>query len=181
MTGNDQSDDRSNDRNIDRNGGRNNDRNNGHSNGHNNGHSNGQNYDRQNVATDLAGNSVAGSAVCSCPDPANASAAPPTTLQAVILDIWAGVLGTEKIGITDDFFELGGDSVLATQVVSRLRDLFRMDLPPIVLFDAPTIEQLANYMIADEARPGLAEKTATVLKRIEGMTEEEVTRSLLSR
>jgi hypothetical protein len=36
-------------------------------------------------------------------------------------------------------------------------------------------------MIANEARPGLAEKTAAVLKRIEGMTEEEVTRSLLSR
>jgi acyl carrier protein len=169
MTGNDQSDDR----NGDRNGGRNDDR--------SNGHNNGQNYDHANVATDLAGDSVAGSAICSCPDTANASAAPPTTLQAVLLNVWAGVLGTEKIGIADDFFELGGDSVLATQVVSRLRDLFRMDLPPIVLFDAPTIEQLANYMIANEARPGLAEKTAAVLKRIEGMTEEEVTRSLLSR
>jgi len=95
-------------------------------------------------------------------------------------DCLGGILGTEKIGIEDDFFELGGDSVLATQVVSRLRDMFRMDLPPIVLFEAPTIETLATYMIANEARPGLAEKTAGVLKRIEGMTEEEVTRSLHS-
>src|ERR1700690_3085206 len=150
----------------------------------NNGNSdrnNGQNNGRQNVAADLTRDAVAGSAVRRCPDPSNVSAARPTTLQAVLLNVWAGVLGTEKIGIADDFFELGGDSVLATQVVSRLRDLFRMDLPPIVLFDAPTIEQLANYMIANEARPGLAEKTAAVLKRIEGMTEEEVTRSLLSR
>jgi acyl carrier protein len=148
--------------------------------------SNGQNYDRQNstdrnVATDPASDSAAGSAVRRCPEPANGSTPPQTTLQAVLLNVWVGVLGMEKIGVADDFFELGGDSVLATQVVSRLRDLFRMDLPPIVLFDAPTVEQLANYMIANEARPGLAEKTAAVLKRIEGMTDEEVTRSLRSR
>ena len=114
------------------------------------------------------------------PDLPKAYVAPQTTLQEVLVTVWAGILGTEKIGIEDDFFELGGDSVLATHVVSRLRDMFRMDLPPIVLFEAPTIETLATYMIANEARPGLAEKTAGVLKRIEGMTEEEVTRSLHS-
>ena len=135
----------------------------------------------QSDETDPTSDSGAGSAVRRCPDPGNGLAAPQTMLQEVLLNVWAGILGTDKIGIADDFFELGGDSVLATQVVSRLRDLFRMDLPPIVLFDAPTIEQLANYMIANEARPGLAEKTASVLKRIEGMTEEEVTRSLRSR
>jgi acyl carrier protein len=115
------------------------------------------------------------------PDLPNAYLAPQTILQEVLLSIWAGVLGTKDIGIGDDFFELGGDSVLATQVVSRLREMFRIDLPPIVLFEAPTIETLAGYMIENEARPGLAEKTAGVLQRIEGMTEEEVTRSLLSK
>jgi len=140
-----------------------------------------QNYDHRNVATDANSDLATGSAVRQRPELPNAYVAPQTTLQAALLNVWADILGTEKIGIQDDFFELGGDSVLATQVVSRLRDWFRMELPPIVLFDAPTIEQLANYMIANEARPGLAEKTADLLKRIEGMTEEEVTRSLLSR
>jgi acyl carrier protein len=107
--------------------------------------------------------------------------APQTALQEVIFNIWTGILCIRDIGIEDDFFELGGDSVLATQIIARLREMFRIELPLIVLFDAPTIEKLAQYMIANEARPGLVEKTADVLKRIEGMTEDEVTRTLLSR
>lgn len=107
--------------------------------------------------------------------------APQTTLQEVLATVWAGSLGIEKVGIEDDFFELGGASVVATQIVSRLREMFQMDLPAILLFETPTIEKLARYMIEHEARPGLTEKTATLLKRIEGMTEDEVARSLGSK
>jgi phthiocerol/phenolphthiocerol synthesis type-I polyketide synthase E len=138
-------------------------------------------HNDRNAGTDPSSDLARGSEVRQRPELPNAYVAPQTTLQEVLLTVWAGILGTEKIGVEDDFFELGGDSVLGTQIVSRLREVFRMDLPPILLFEAPTIEKLANYMIANEARPGLAEKTAGVLKRIEGMTEEEVTRSLLSR
>jgi acyl carrier protein len=104
--------------------------------------------------------------------------APKTTLQEVLSKIWAESLGIERVGIEDDFFELGGASVVATQIVSQLRQMFQMDLPAILLFDTPTIEKLAGYMIEHEAQPGLTEKTATLLKRIEGMTEDEVARSL---
>jgi acyl carrier protein len=107
--------------------------------------------------------------------------APKNTLQEVLSKVWAESLGIEKVGIEDDFFELGGASVVATQIVSRLRQMFQMDLPAILLFDTPTIEKLAHYMIEHEAQPGLTEKTAILLKRIEGMTEEEVARSLGSK
>jgi acyl carrier protein len=107
--------------------------------------------------------------------------APQTTLQEVLSTVWASSLGIEKVGIDDNFFELGGASVVATQIVSRLRQMFQMDLPAVLLFDTPTIVTLARYMIEHEARPGLTEKTATLLKRIEGMTEEEVARSLQSK
>lgn len=105
---------------------------------------------------------------------------PQTTLQEVLSTVWASSLGIEKVGIEDNFFELGGASVVATQIVSRLRQMFQMDLPAVLLFDTPTIETLARYMIEHEAQPGLTEKTATLLKRIDGMTEEEVARSLPS-
>lgn len=111
----------------------------------------------------------------------NVQDAPLTTLQEVLSTVWASSLGIEKVGIDDDFFELGGASVVATQIVSRLRQMFQMDLPAVLLFETPTIEKLARYMIEHEARPGLTEKTATLLKRIEGMTEEEVARSLRSK
>jgi acyl carrier protein len=107
--------------------------------------------------------------------------APKTALLEVLSKVWAGSLGIEKVGIEDDFFELGGASVVATQIVSRLRQMFQMDLPAILLFDTPTIEKLAHYMIEHESQPGLTEKTATLLKRIEGMSEEEVARSLRSK
>ena len=108
----------------------------------------------------------------------NTEGAPQATLHEVLAKVWADSLGIEKVGIEDDFFELGGASVVATQIVSRLREMFQMDLPAILLFDTPTIEKLARYMIEHEAQPGLTEKTATLLQRIEGMTEEEVARSL---
>jgi acyl carrier protein len=104
-----------------------------------------------------------------------------TALQEVLSTLWASSLGIEKVGIEDNFFELGGASVVATQIVSRLRQMFQMDLPAVLLFDTPTIEKLSRYMIEHEAQPGLTEKTATLLKRIEGMTEEEVARSLRSK
>jgi acyl carrier protein len=107
--------------------------------------------------------------------------APQTALQEVLSTLWASSLGIEKVAIEDDFFELGGASVVATQIVSRLRQMFQMDLPAILLFETPTIEKLARYMIEHEARPGLTEKTAALLKRIDGMTEEEVARSLPSK
>jgi surfactin family lipopeptide synthetase C len=127
-----------------------------------------------------AADAVTGS-LAARPDLPYAYVAPQTVLQDVLLTVWTSILGIDKIGIEGDFFELGGDSVLATQIISRLRDMFRMDLPLIVLFDSPTIEKLAQFMIENEARPGLVEKTAALLKRIEGMTEEEVTRTLQSR
>jgi acyl carrier protein len=107
--------------------------------------------------------------------------AEPGALQEVLSAVWASSLGIEKVGVDDDFFELGGASVVATQIVSRLRQMFQMDLPAILLFDTPTIAKLARYMIEHEARPGLTEKTATLLRRIDGMTEEEVARSLGSK
>ena len=107
----------------------------------------------------------------------DAQGAPQTTLHEVLSKVWAESLGIEQVGIEDDFFELGGASVVATQIVSRLRQMFQVDLPAILLFDTPTIEKLARYMIEHEAQPGLTEKAAT-LKQIEGRTEEEVARSL---
>ena len=141
----------------------------------------GENGREQNAAAEPVAESSTFPVVRNRPELPNAHVAPQTTLQEVLLTVWAGILGIEKIGIEDDFFELGGDSILATQIISRLRQMFRMDLPPIILFVAPSIEQLADYMIAHETRPGLTEKTAIVLKRIEGMSEEEVARNLRSK
>ncbi len=74
----------------------------------------------------------------------NAYVAPRTPVEELITSIWQHVLGLEQVGIHDNFFELGGHSLLATQVVSRLRQTFSVELPLRALFEAPTVEGLAE-------------------------------------
>jgi acyl carrier protein len=98
------------------------------------------------------------------PDVREAIVLPRTGVESVVAGIWADVLGRSPIGVEDDFFELGGHSLLATQVVSRLRDTFAIELPLRRVFEARTVEQLA------EAVEDL------VAEQIDGMTEEDATR-----
>ncbi|MBD1913465.1 MULTISPECIES: non-ribosomal peptide synthetase [unclassified Leptolyngbya] len=76
---------------------------------------------------------------------------PRTATEATLAQIWAGVLGLQHIGIDDDFLELGGHSLLATQVMSRIRDAFGVELSLRCLFDAPTVRQLAETIVAQQS------------------------------
>jgi amino acid adenylation domain-containing protein len=89
--------------------------------------------------------------------------APRTATERTIAEIWAEVLRREKdkIGIDDNFFDLGGHSLMATQVVSRLRERFSAEVPVRAMFDQPTISRLAR--IVDEAQAaGNAEEMSIV-------------------
>jgi amino acid adenylation domain-containing protein len=67
-------------------------------------------------------------------------------LELRLVWIWERVLGTKPIGVRDDFFELGGDSLLAARLFARLEKLTSKRLPLALLFQAPTIEQLAGLL-----------------------------------
>jgi amino acid adenylation domain-containing protein len=73
-----------------------------------------------------------------------ALAPPRTGLEQTLARIWVEVLELERVGIHSDFFELGGDSLLATQIVSRIRETLRVDLALRDLFEAPTVASLAE-------------------------------------
>ncbi|NEP67760.1 non-ribosomal peptide synthetase [Moorena sp. SIO3A5] len=70
--------------------------------------------------------------------------APQTQTQKVLAEIWAEVLGIEQVGIHDNFFDLGGHSLMATQVVSRCRQAFGNELTLQRLFESPTIAGIAK-------------------------------------
>jgi amino acid adenylation domain-containing protein len=69
--------------------------------------------------------------------------APNTEVEQMLAGIWAEVLKVERVGLTDNFFEMGGHSLLATRIISRLRELFGVDIPLRSLFEAPTVGGLA--------------------------------------
>jgi acyl carrier protein len=102
-----------------------------------------------------------------------ASIGPRTPLEEILCGIWQEVLGAEQVGVTDNFFELGGHSLLVTQIISRVREIFRVELPVRKLFDAVTIEQLSSIIVENETKPGQTESIARTLKTIRNMPEEE--------
>jgi acyl carrier protein len=72
--------------------------------------------------------------------------APRTILEQSIADIWQDLFGISPIGIHDDFFDLGGHSLLTTQMISKMRNTFQIDLPVKSLFEATTIARLARVI-----------------------------------
>ena len=85
------------------------------------------------------------------PDPAAAGpeavAVPPRTpVEVLLAGIWRDLLGIERVGVRDSFFDLGGHSLLAVRLMARIRRQCGRDLPLAVLFAGPTIERLAALL-----------------------------------
>jgi amino acid adenylation domain-containing protein len=70
--------------------------------------------------------------------------APRTPTEETIAAIWAAVLGLQQVGIEENFFEMGGHSLLTTQVISRIRQALAVEVPVRILFERPTISALAE-------------------------------------
>ncbi len=104
--------------------------------------------------------------------------APRTPVEALLANIWAEVLKLDKIGIHDNFFQLGGHSLMATQVVSRVRQAFQVELPVRALFEAPTVAELALRIEPSALRGGDLEELARNLAEVESLSEEEIGRML---
>ena len=63
------------------------------------------------------------------------------------MSLWAEILGQDLVGIHDNFFDLGGHSLLGTQLMSRVRDVLQLELPLRSLFEAPTPSELAESIV----------------------------------
>lgn len=68
---------------------------------------------------------------------------PRNAVEEIVADLWAEVLGTVAPGVYDNFFDVGGDSVHATLLVSRVRDALAVELSLIDFFDGPTVAETA--------------------------------------
>lgn len=86
------------------------------------------------------------------PDLMGMFVAPRDELERRLTKIWEKVLGIEPIGVKDNFFDLGGDSLLTVGLFAEMSKTFDQNLPPDFLIHAPTVEQLAN-LLREEGPP----------------------------
>ncbi|MFM2013530.1 MAG: hypothetical protein RLZZ396_2314, partial [Planctomycetota bacterium] len=98
--------------------------------------------------------------------------APCSLLEEMLSSIWAEVLKLDRVGIDDNFFQLGGDSLRATQAVVRIQDRLCVELSATSLFRDPTIASLAKRIENDH--PSLV----SVLDELGDLSEEEALRLL---
>ena len=99
--------------------------------------------------------------------------APRNKVEEELARIWQKVLQVERVGVEDNFFELGGHSLLATQLTCRIRDVFRVDVPLHMLFDAPRPAELAVVIAQLQAEQVNEDEDATPLLEIVSAPEDK--------
>ncbi|HEX6289605.1 MAG TPA: amino acid adenylation domain-containing protein [Herpetosiphonaceae bacterium] len=111
------------------------------------------------------------------PDLPTAYVAPGDEIEARVAAIWQDVLGIERVGVHDPFFQLGGHSLLGTQLVARLCAAFQVDLPLRALLEGPTIAEVARAIeairsaeAASLAEPAILERRGAVIAPPSGQT-----------
>jgi acyl carrier protein len=77
-------------------------------------------------------------------------APPVSAMEMALVSAWKEVLSLDRIGVHDDFFELGGDSLAMMQVIFRIAKISSIDVPIDTFFDGPTVQQLAAVVEAPE-------------------------------
>jgi len=83
-------------------------------------------------------------------DPADAGSAVETALASM----WASVLGLDRVGLDDDFFELGGDSLQAARIAARATAAWKLSIPARALLEAPTVSAMAKTVASALVRSG---------------------------
>jgi amino acid adenylation domain-containing protein len=100
--------------------------------------------------------------------------APRTAIEQRVAAIWADVLERASIGIHDSFFALGGHSLLMTQVISRIRSHFGVDLPVADFFQEPTVAELALRVLERQAQHEGADTLERLLDRVDMLSTAEI-------
>ena len=108
---------------------------------------------------------------------AAAYVAPRDAVETVVAGIWAEALRLDRVGVLDDFFALGGHSLLSTQVMARVREAFGVDVPLHRLFAGPTVAALSRAL-AEAGRGAEVARTAELLLELDALSDDEVEQAL---
>jgi acyl-coenzyme A synthetase/AMP-(fatty) acid ligase len=102
--------------------------------------------------------------------------APRDEIEEILANMWQEVLHLDQIGVQDNFFAVGGHSLVIARVMMRVRALFRVEVPLRSFFalESPTIAGLAQLLISREPQPGYVLQVAKAMARINNLSESEL-------
>jgi len=83
-----------------------------------------------------------------------------------------------KLSVHDNFFDFGGHSLVASQLICRVIQKFHLELPIKALFDAPTVAEMALIIVQNQAKPATDVEMERMVCEVEAMTEEEAQKLL---
>jgi acyl transferase domain-containing protein/acyl carrier protein len=112
------------------------------------------------------------------PELPNAYVAPQDEVEKTIAGFMERLLGIKEVGIHDNFFEMGGHSLLAIQLTSRLRDAFRAEFSVQAIFNAPTVAELAENLRSTSDASNSVDKVTEMLQFVEQLSDAQL-KSLL--
>ncbi|MEV4603145.1 amino acid adenylation domain-containing protein [Amycolatopsis sp. NPDC049253] len=109
------------------------------------------------------------------PELATGYVAPGTPVEIVIAELWAEVLGVDRVGLHDDFFDLGGYSLAAMQIAALVRELLDVEVAMRAVFEAPTVAQQVRVVEAAAAEAGVdVAALAALVLEVDDLDDEAV-------
>ncbi|HEY6349974.1 MAG TPA: amino acid adenylation domain-containing protein [Candidatus Angelobacter sp.] len=112
--------------------------------------------------------------------PAQEYVPPRTPVEEIVAGIFAELLEIDRVGILDNFFDVGGHSLLAIQLASRLREVFQVEVPLRTIFDAPTVPGVAAALLVEEDERTRVERTAELMVKLAAVSDDQA-ESMLER
>ncbi|MDB9467605.1 amino acid adenylation domain-containing protein [Dolichospermum circinale] len=100
--------------------------------------------------------------------------APQTPIQEILTEIWAEVLGVKQVGIDDNFFQLGGHSLKAIQLIGKIRQTLELDITIRHLFNSPTVKELATVLGELAGGEEIINEIAKTIQEIAQLSPEQV-------
>jgi len=99
---------------------------------------------------------------------------PATDLEIMLANFFAELLKLTKVGVNENFFMLGGDSLLGTQLISRINSSLTIELPISSVFHAPTISELSLEILQQQTKQMDSESILDLLSKIENLSDDDI-------
>ena len=107
------------------------------------------------------------------PELGTAYTVPTTPVEAALAKIWSELLALDRVGIHDNFFDLGGHSLAAMRVVSQVMKRFQLDMPIQCLFESPTVAEMAAVLTEYQAKKIGEPELERILAELEAVSEDK--------